>query len=829
LTGSFLGAWLLFPLVLLAASVGGGLLVRRLAGGELSTLLVAPVGFALLVVICAFATSYGWLAPLAGPLVVAAAVAGFAVQLRASRPRRPRVRFSAAWLWPSLAAIAVFAAVGGPVFLTGSVGWTGYTRIVDIAFQMDFAQHLADAGRVNPASGNSSYNIVTAKLLGIGYPGGAQAALGVIANLARVNVAWCYQGFLAFAGAMGALAIFSVLGHVTRNGLVRCIGAGVAMQPNILYAYALEAGIKEFVTAALLMVIIATMADQLGGPRARRGMIAPAVAISGAFGTFSLGIAPWLGVLLLGLLAASLIVVRSRRRVLEAWALCAAVAILISVPGIVTAGKLATVAGGAVGGVVNLGLGNLAAPVSKWAASGVWFTGDYRYPLANATPSHVFAVAILALAALGFGWALARRSWVFVVVGVTAAVALYYFIEHSTAWIQFKAFTITAMFTVLLAVVGAAALQASRRRWLSVIGWLSVLLIAGVVLYGNAVTYHDTSLAPGARYRDLAAIANRYAGQGPALDPYFDEYAEFFLRGVSGSTSVDPANFAFAVRPGVPVPPGGVSFEWDLNQLVPSFLERFPLVIQPRSPIASRPPSNYDLVERTRFFEVWRRDRPASTVLDHFPLSKLPHERTLQICRLIVRAARDAGRGAQIAYATGSTVTVANPLEGGHPDYWKPLGASALVAPGAGTVQLSVRLPQDGRYAIWLQGSLGRPVGLYVDGRRVTTAGYEERYPGQYLLLTSTTLRAGTHSVRVVRGNGSLHPGSGDPATDVAGRTLGAIVFAREGAGAGAGAEPVYVAPAARTAQICAAPVGYQWLEVLAPGGAPSDAPAATT
>ncbi len=39
-----------------------------------------------------------------------------------------------------MAALAAFSAVGGPVFLTGTPTWTGYTRIVDIAFQMDFAK-----------------------------------------------------------------------------------------------------------------------------------------------------------------------------------------------------------------------------------------------------------------------------------------------------------------------------------------------------------------------------------------------------------------------------------------------------------------------------------------------------------------------------------------------------------------------------------------------------------------------------------------------------------------------------------------------------------------
>ncbi|HLB22139.1 MAG TPA: hypothetical protein VK605_08500, partial [Solirubrobacteraceae bacterium] len=320
---------MLFPLVLLVASVGCGLLVRAAAGGQLTALLVAPVGYALVVATCSFATSYGWLAPLGGPLVAVFAVAGLALEARARRPlRRPRPSLSR-WVWPLLAALAAFAAVGGPVFLTGEVGWTGYTRIVDIAFQMDFAQHLADAGRVSPPNGNSSYYIVNSKLLGIGYPGGSQATLGAMAKLTGTNVAWAYQAFLAFTAAMGAVAVYSLLGRVTRNGLMRFIGAAVAIQPNVLYGYALEAGIKELTTAALLLVVAAVLADSLPGERRRLGAVPLAVATSGAFGAFSLGIAPWLGIMLAGALLVSLI--RGPRRVhaLQSWLVFAVVAIVI--------------------------------------------------------------------------------------------------------------------------------------------------------------------------------------------------------------------------------------------------------------------------------------------------------------------------------------------------------------------------------------------------------------------------------------------------------------------------------------------------------------------
>jgi hypothetical protein len=818
LFGSFLSAWVVFPLVLLVASVGCGLLVRAASGGQLSTLLLTPVGFALVVAICAFATSYGWLAPLAGPIVAVFALAGFALHLRG----RPSLRLPSGargrWLWPLLAAAIAFSAIGGPVFLTGRVGWTGYTRIVDIAFQMDFAQHLANAGRVSPPNGNSSYNIVNSKLLGIGYPGGSQATLGGMAKLSGTNVAFAYQAFLAFVAAMGATAIFALLGRVTRNGLLRCVGAAVAIQPNVLYGYALEAGIKELTTAALLMVVAATLSERLPGEGKRLGAVPLAVATSGAFGAFSLGIAPWLGILLVGALIVSFVRLPRRVYTLQSWLVFAAVAIVISLPGLITAGKLANVAGSAIGGVVDLGLGNLTAPVSRWSAAGVWLTGDYRFPLVHATSSHVFDVIILVLAAGGALWALYRRRWMIVVLGVMAPVALWYFIEHSTAWIQFKSFTITAAFVVLLAFAGAASLQASKRRALSALGWIAALVVAGGVLYGNALIYHDTTLAPGARYHDLAAIAKRHVKQGPVLDPYFDEYAEFFLREESGSAIVDPANLTLQVRPGVGGP--GQSFGWDLNQLEPAYVQHFPLIIQPRSPTASRAPSNYDLIEQTRYYDVWRRDRPSSTVIFHAPLSNLPHERTPALCRLLVARARRAGPSAQVAYAQTSVAAVANPLSGTHPSYWRALGPSTLLGYGSGAAEMTVTLPSSGRYSVWLQGSVGRPLTFYLDGKRLASIGYEERYPDQFLLVDTGPLTAGSHKLRIVRGGGSLHPGSGNPGAETTLSTIGAIVFNREHATENS----VYVAPASSMAQICAAPVGYEWLELLKPGGAPPGA-----
>ena len=273
--GSFLSAWVLFPAVLLACSVGGGLLVRRASGGALSAGLLVPVGFALMVVVCAFATSYSFTAPAAGAIAAGFALIGYALELHAGRLRMRqgwlRRSFKARSLWPALAALVAFAAIGGPVLLTGTPTWTGYTRIVDIAFQMDFAHSLASAGRPSPPL-DSSYDVMISKFAKSGYPGGGQATLGAFAALLRTDVAWCYQAFLAFTAAMGALAIFSLLGRIATSGPLRALGAAVAIQPNILYGYALEGGIKELTAATLLMSAVAALAERMpgAGSRARR-------------------------------------------------------------------------------------------------------------------------------------------------------------------------------------------------------------------------------------------------------------------------------------------------------------------------------------------------------------------------------------------------------------------------------------------------------------------------------------------------------------------------------------------------------------------------------
>jgi hypothetical protein len=787
--------------------------VRRLAGGWLPTGLVLPVGFALLVATCSFVTYIDWLAPAAGYIAVAFAATGFILEARDGSLHLARPKGAP---WAALAGLFAFAAVGAPTLLTGTPTWTGYTRLIDIGFQMDLAKHLATAGRAAVGS-DSSYHLAVQKLLGIGYPGGGQATLGAVAALIHTDVPWCYQLFHAFAAAMGALAIYSLLGRVTSSHLLRAVGAAVAILPTPLYAYALEGGIKELTTASLLMTVAAVLARRLPGEGPRLSVLPAAVAISGAFGAFSLGITPWLGLLLAGLFVVTL-TRAERRRTLAGWALLAAITILISLPGLISAAtQLRGIAETAVGGTVDLGLGNLAAPVPKWAAAGVWLTSDYRFPIVHVAMTHRLDVFVVVVAVLGTLYALGRRRWVLAILGIATPIALSYYIAHSTAWLQFKSFTITGVFVLTLAFVGAAALRERRRRMLSWLAWPVAAVIAAGVLYGNAITYHDTTLAPAARYHDLAAIGRRYRGQGPAVFPGFDEYAEYFLREEKGSSTVNPANGEFDLIPGV-VEPNGIGYAFNTNQLKLSFLQKFNLLVEPRNPIGVRAPSNWGLAERTPYFNVWRRERPGSDVYAHLPLSGLRHERTPAYCRLLRETVRRAGPGASVAYVPAPAVTDVFPTSGVHPTYWRANG-SGLTARGAGRVRMTFTLPRSGTYSLWIAGTIGRPVKFLLDGQPVGTVAYEERYPGQWIRIGAHTIAAGRHTLTMVRGDGSLHPGSGDD-VDPDTRGLGPIVLLP-------GESPpdrVRVARGSAATRICSAPVGYQWIEVLR-GGAASARP----
>jgi hypothetical protein len=102
--------WVVFPLVALVLCLGCGLLLEFATGRALPGLLIAPAGFAVIIVAGSLTTMWPRTATATAPVVVGLAVSGYGLGIRRRRPD------------PAAAAAAagVFAVYAAPIVLAGS-------------------------------------------------------------------------------------------------------------------------------------------------------------------------------------------------------------------------------------------------------------------------------------------------------------------------------------------------------------------------------------------------------------------------------------------------------------------------------------------------------------------------------------------------------------------------------------------------------------------------------------------------------------------------------------------------------------------------------------
>src|SRR5262249_33810063 len=163
--------------------------VEQIAGARLPGALLAPVGFALLIVVAGLATTSSATAQLAVPAVVACAVAGLGLAAP-WRGRRP-------WSPALVVAVAVFAVYAAPIVLSGEATWAGYITLDDTATWLAMTDRVMEHGRSLSGLAPSSYEATLASYLADGYPVGAFLPLGVAGKLVGTDIAWLFQPAIA--------------------------------------------------------------------------------------------------------------------------------------------------------------------------------------------------------------------------------------------------------------------------------------------------------------------------------------------------------------------------------------------------------------------------------------------------------------------------------------------------------------------------------------------------------------------------------------------------------------------------------------------------------
>jgi hypothetical protein len=667
-----------------------------------------------------FATLADATAELAGPLVVALAIAGLAL----SPPWRAQVE---AWAWA--AAAGVFAVFAAPIVLSGRATFAGYIKLDDTATYLAMTDRVMQQGRSLAGLAPSTYEATLATTLAIGYPTGSLMPLGIGHQLLAYDSAWLYQPYLAFLAALLALALYAVLERVIPSQAARAGAAFVAAQPAILYGYALWGGIKELSGALLLALIGALVAWTLERERGPRAALAVSAGCAALVCVLSLPGALWLVTPLI--VAAVVVLRRPTPRLLARIGWFVAALGVLAIPAFVAAVDwLPRI--GAFDKETNLG--NLFGPLSGWQLFGIWPVGDFRVHPHDTTPVYVLIAVVVAAGVGGLWWAWRRRAWALLIYALTALVGCLFFVGVSSPWVGGKTLAMASPAVLAAALAGAGALLTSRRV---VEAAVLTIAISGGVVWSNVDQYHDVWLAPRGQLHELETIGHEFAGDGPALMTNYEPYgARHFLRTLDPEGASELRRRFDYLVDGTTLDKGASA---DIDRIRDDQVQVYRTLVLRRGPAASRPPSDYRLVWHGRWYDVWQRPvHPTRAILRHVPLGNTSQAAAAAPCSVV-----KALRGTLLAAATRpQAIGLGNP-------------------PLDGTQLLQVKVPVDGVYTAWLGGDWFGNASISIDGHEVGSLREELNWPGLYTDLGSTPLAAGSHLVRLTYRPGGWHPGSG--------------------------------------------------------------------
>ena len=383
-------------------------------------------------------------------------------------------------------------------------------------------------------------------------------------------------------------------------------------------------------------------------------------------------------------------------------------------------------------------------------------------------------MAVVAVAALAGAWsALRDRDPALLVALGGAVIGCGLIAAFGSAWVAAKSYAIVSPFALLFAFVGLVFVARAGARFAAV---LAALLLAGGVIWSNALSYGGVSLGPRDQLAELEEIGERFAGIEPALMTEYQPYGvRHFLRDMAPEGASELRRRQVALSDGTVLEKGEQA---DIDRIaLPEVLTYRALVLR-RSPAASRPPSPYRLAQRGRYYDTWVRPAVIQAPLEHLALGTEVEPGAVPSCAEVLRLADVASAvDGELVAASAGQPPLALQLGGAERSGGlvpTEAGSTYLEPSGAGRLALDVDVPQPGRYEIWLGGSVRPSATLSIDGEEVSTLRQQLSPPGNYLDFGVVPLQKGTHRFVITIGGPDLHPGSAD-----SDGPLGPLVIAR--------------------------------------------------
>ena len=747
---SLIVCWLVFPAVMLALTLGCGLLVERLGGVPLPGVLLPPVGLAAVVAIAGLFTMSDATAELATPACVLAAIAGYVFGDRA------RIRNVDGWALA--AAVGVFLVYGAPIILTGHATFAGYIKLDDASTWMALTDRAMSHGRSLGDLAPSTHEAAVQLYMDSGYPLGTFLPWGVGRALVGQDLAWVFQPYEAFLAAMLTLATYPLVRRVVERRALAAAAAFVGGQSTLLLGYSLWGGVKEVMAAFLIALVAALVAWSLDvGPPAFRRPLALATASAAVLTSQSVGGAFWIVVVLAGALLLLWRRTRDTRALVRPVTAFLILGGLLAIPALALASTFIETAAGLGSSVTEPkdALGNLLRPLRVWQVFGIWPAGDFRVDPEHEVLTVALIPATVVAAVLGLYFAFRAKAHGLLLYVGTAVVGCVLVAGYGSPWVDAKGFATASPALLLAAAAGAAALMERGRAVGRV---LAVALLFGVV-WSNALAYHDANISPRDQLRELEAIGQDFAGDGPALITEYQTYgARHFLRELDPEGASELRRRIAPLRAtGQGVPKGGYS---DIDEFRSDALLPYKTLIIRKSATESRPPSEFDLVRSGTWYEVWQRRKGSRPAAEHLPLGTSVEPSGVAACADVQRLATKAGPGGRLATVFRAPVTAVSTAALSHPTRWDDPAAQVLYPKSSGTATGTVQLPGPGRYQVWLGGSIRSKMEVRVDGRRVGALRGILNNTGGYSRYGAIDLGPGEHSVALRYAGPDVAPGS---------------------------------------------------------------------
>ncbi len=789
---------LVYPLLLALLCAGAGLLVDRVAGGATPGALLPLTGLALLIALSQTTVQIVPLATATPYLLLAVGVIGLALgRRRAAQLARRTRRGDAAGV--ALTSILAYLAAIAPVLAYGRPSFSSYMVLTDSAAHIVGSGYLISHGAsFAHLDLHNSYGEIINSYFNSAYPSGADTLFGGSAALLSLPLIWAFQPFNAFLLACAAAPAWVIARRLGLRGLWTPMAALTATLPALVYAYELIASVKEIATLPLLLALGALICTHREWMTDGARRVVPiSVIAAAAISAIGIGIGPWLvaSALVLAVATVSAEHARSGAAIRRTAARAGLACVVLAACAWPTFAKLPEALSIATSIAKTSDPGNLLVPLLARQAFGQWLSDSYLIVPKGAELSATDALVGLTGIAAILGFLHLLRSRRFALAGWLAAMVVLWLILrlYATTWVNAKGLVLTSPVIILLAWAGVAGL---RRLHLTPVAVLLALGLAGGIAVSDAMQYHGSELAPTARYEELASIEKRFAGRGPALFTDFDEYAIYVLRrlDIGGPDFLYPPA---ALLSGTK----GHGDEVFTDEMHPSALASYPLIITRVDPSEARPPAAYHLLWKGAYYEVWGRRAGAPTALEVVHLGG-GHAVG---CGRIASAAKLAARaGADLVADTYSDVQPIGVGNARYPSSW-PRSGPEVVMTGEGTLSAAFEVRSGGVRNLWLRGELMPKTYVRIDGRRIATIEGQVSGNGDSpdsIGPMKVSLSAGRHVVSIEPAGFSLAPGNGSRA--YIDRFFLAPVHE---------AQHLLSVPASRWRTLCGRPL--EWLEVV--------------